>query len=606
VGIERRLFALAALIALISGCPAPSFAGDSISASEDTAGADRGLLLAEPSEGPPSQCFLVDGSKITTTVAGCRESKGDPNKDRATLTECLMRDGSSLLTTGAACEAAGGARLGAGAHPDGGQFEQAVAAYGRGDFAAGFRLLRPLVDKADARARDFLGHVYEDGQGVKPDLAQAAKWYRLAGDQGLALAQYDLAGLYANGRGVAENPGEAAKWYLKAAEQGYREAETRIGEAYQRGIGVAADFAEAAKWFHNAAEAGSASARLELKLIARFRDALAGHARGDNSEATSALRETLGLDPTFADAYDVAGWVYSAEADQSKAIAAFAKAADLRLRLHQRWAWSSNRFDAPMRVVVVRSSVGCEHDCPEWISAEGQIEGSTPNDFKRVISQIAGKRLPVIIHSPGGNVVAAMAIGRMIRAAKLDVAVGRTLFNGCEPAQKDCTPPDGRYRGMLYSTSAVCVSACPLILAAGERRLVGTYGTVAVHEPKTTYVKTITTFEIQYQLINGKKVILSKTPVSTKKSSNDVFTLSQQQESSLSQYLTEMGIDKSLLEIMKATPFTTVERLDYPTMQMLRLVTEKTEAETLVDPGLCSAQAEAANCVSAAAPATRR
>jgi hypothetical protein len=599
------MIALAALIA-VSGIGSARSLADQVSASVvSTAVPDRNLLIAEPSEGLLSDCFLVDGSKIAATAAQCRESKGDPDKDRAILAECLMPDSATLLTTGAGCAASGGTRLGAGVRPNAGQFVEAVGAYGRADYANGLRLLRPLADKSDAPARDFLGRVYEHGQGVKPDFTLAAKWYRLAADQGLALAQYHLAGLYANGRGVAQSPSEAAKWYRKAAAQGYREAETSIGLAYQHGFGVPTDLAEAMKWFRQAAGAGSESARLQFKLIARFRDAEAGYRRGDYAGATSALKEALALDPTFAEAYDLGGWVFSAEQDQPKAAASFAKASNLRL--YQEWAWSNKPFGNPMQVVIVRSSVGCESDCPEWISAEGQITASTPDDFKRVFREVAGKRLPVIIHSPGGNVDAAMAIGRMIRAAKLDVAVGRTLFNGCDPAEKNCTPPDRHYRGMAYSTSAACVSACPLILAAGQRRLVGIFGAVAVHEPKTTYVRTMTTFEVQYQIVNGKRVILSKTPVSTKKSSNDVFTLSSQQEESLSKYMTEMGIDRELLEIMKRTPFSTVERLDYPTMQMLRLQTDRVEIETLIDPGPCRAQAPAPNCVSVvAAAATQR
>ena len=90
------------------------------------------------------------------------------------------------------------------------------------------------------------------------------------------------------------------------------------------------------------------------------------------------------------------------------------------------------------------------------------------------------KRLPVIIQSPGGDVQAALAIGRLIRSKKLDVAVGRTAFLRCLPGQKNCQAPKGGYRGMAYSTYAVCASACPLVLAAGGERLVGTLAAAAV------------------------------------------------------------------------------------------------------------------------------
>ena len=46
------------------------------------------------------------------------------------------------------------------------------------------------------------------------------KFYRLAAEQGYADAQYNLGVMYANGHGVSQDYAEAAKWYRLAAEQG--------------------------------------------------------------------------------------------------------------------------------------------------------------------------------------------------------------------------------------------------------------------------------------------------------------------------------------------------------------------------------------------------
>jgi TPR repeat protein len=55
---------------------------------------------------------------------------------------------------------------------------------------------------------------------------------RKAAEQGNADAQFNLAVAYENGAGVPKNLAEAAKWYLKAAEQGesyrYRPAQKTI------------------------------------------------------------------------------------------------------------------------------------------------------------------------------------------------------------------------------------------------------------------------------------------------------------------------------------------------------------------------------------------
>ena len=51
--------------------------------------------------------------------------------------------------------------------------------------------------------------MYEHGEGVPKDEAEAVKWYRLAAEQGLAMAQFNLGITYASGRGVIEDEAEA-------------------------------------------------------------------------------------------------------------------------------------------------------------------------------------------------------------------------------------------------------------------------------------------------------------------------------------------------------------------------------------------------------------
>ena len=75
----------------------------------------------------------------------------------------------------------------------------------------------------------------------------------------------------------------------------------------------------------------------------------------------------------------------------------------------------------PMRFVVVRSSEpGCEPVCAEWISAEGTIRAKTPGELKSLLKTLGGRKLPIVLFSPGGDVDAAMALGRLIRQNKLD------------------------------------------------------------------------------------------------------------------------------------------------------------------------------------------
>lgn len=73
-----------------------------------------------------------------------------------------------------------------------------------------------LLNKADAgdvSAQYMLGFSYASGIGVDKNPAEAARWYRKAAEQGLAMAQKNLAELLASGNGVARNYIEAYKWY---------------------------------------------------------------------------------------------------------------------------------------------------------------------------------------------------------------------------------------------------------------------------------------------------------------------------------------------------------------------------------------------------------
>ena len=66
--------------------------------------------------------------------------------------------------------------------------------------------------------------MYDMGQGVRQDYAEAVKWYRLAADQGLADAQDNLGQTYDQGQGVQQDFIEAMKWLRKAADQGFDRA----------------------------------------------------------------------------------------------------------------------------------------------------------------------------------------------------------------------------------------------------------------------------------------------------------------------------------------------------------------------------------------------
>jgi hypothetical protein len=100
------------------------------------------------------------------------------------------------------------------------------------------------------------------------DYATALREFRLAAEQGNAMAQYNVGVMTYNGEGVAQNFAEAAEWYRRAAAQGYARAQSDLGDLYARGEGVPQDRVEAHKWYSLAAARGDAGAAKSRDRIA--------------------------------------------------------------------------------------------------------------------------------------------------------------------------------------------------------------------------------------------------------------------------------------------------------------------------------------------------
>jgi TPR repeat protein len=106
------------------------------------------------------------------------------------------------------------------------------------DYAKAMRLLRPLAERGDPSAQDYVGDMYDHGWGVQQSSVQAAAWYRKAAEQGNQWAQNSLGWMYWTGDGVPKNYAVAMKWTLMAAKQGNWAAQSQMGSFYKLGIGV--------------------------------------------------------------------------------------------------------------------------------------------------------------------------------------------------------------------------------------------------------------------------------------------------------------------------------------------------------------------------------
>ena len=90
--------------------------------------------------------------------------------------------------------------------------------------ASEFDEMKALADKGLAWAQFNLGFMYDMGEGVPENDAEAVKWYRKAADQGYADAQLNLGNMYAKGEGVPENDIRAYVWWSMAKTQGNTKA----------------------------------------------------------------------------------------------------------------------------------------------------------------------------------------------------------------------------------------------------------------------------------------------------------------------------------------------------------------------------------------------
>jgi len=118
--------------------------------------------------------------------------------------------------------------------PDPPSFQDGLLAYHRGDPVTAFEIWKPMAERGHVGAQYSLGVLYQQGEGVVPDLRLAAHWYRKAAERGDPDAQLNLGLLYAQGKGVRQDYVEAYKWFSLAfrayAPGEYRDAAFRNRE----------------------------------------------------------------------------------------------------------------------------------------------------------------------------------------------------------------------------------------------------------------------------------------------------------------------------------------------------------------------------------------
>ena len=136
------------------------------------------------------------------------------------------------------------------------KFIDGLSAYVSGNYDKAADIWHPLAQQGHSEAQFYLGRMYDDGNGMPQDDAEAVKWYRRAAEQGYASAQFNLGFMYGNGHGVPQDYAKAVTWYRRAAEQGDADAQNNLGFMYDKGRGVPQNYVLAHMWFNLAASKG--------------------------------------------------------------------------------------------------------------------------------------------------------------------------------------------------------------------------------------------------------------------------------------------------------------------------------------------------------------
>ncbi len=256
----------------------------------------------------------------------------------------------------------------------------------------------------------------------------------------------------------------------------------------------------------------------------------------------------------------------------------------------QRPVSSKTNLPKPMEVAIVRAATpGCGQSCAEWIAADGMITTATVARFKLVFERLGNRKLPILVNSLGGSVPDAYVIGRMIRAKGLDVGVGETEFLPCHELEADCArfKKEGVRFGTPHDLNAKCVSACPFLLAAGVRRVVGRTSLVGVHE-FASYQTTIRILR-KYRVTTKKSFWgpdkQTKTLISEKKvgeSTERVATREVDYEKAR-RYFVEMGVADSIMPLVHKARHESLHVLTPSELQSTKLMTEAAALDTLLD-----------------------
>lgn len=139
-----------------------------------------------------------------------------------------------------------------------------------------------------AEASLLLGQLFDSPSPLQsnlpPDHSEARRFYLIAAEAGLPLAQLCVGNMFDYGEGGAQDFVQARYWYAAAAENGVRDAQMHLGQMLEQGRGGPKDTELAAQWYMKAVEQEDELAATNLAAM---------HLRGDITDPDNDLALSL-------------------------------------------------------------------------------------------------------------------------------------------------------------------------------------------------------------------------------------------------------------------------------------------------------------------------
>jgi hypothetical protein len=215
-----------------------------------------------------------------------------------------------------------------------------------------------------------------------------------------------------------------------------------------------------------------------------------------------------------------------------------------------------------MTFQFVRLVLGnCAVSCPAWIAADGVITRKTPEAFKKLIANSPGQKLPVVFHSSGGDVKAAMAFGALLREQKWETSIAQTKLT---PKNANSTLAEvEKYQPGLLASPGRCIGACLLAYVGGIKSHAPKAAVIEVHNPQL------------YEAAAGPK---SKQELILK-------------------YLKRMGVSAHFTETLMGLPREQVQILSQADMIAFAIASDSQDAQELLSTKSCKTTPVGIGCI---------